>query len=154
MSLLIILLMLRPKPVSRLHPGPKKWILNSFKVNDLPKKISKTLRTSKRISFPRIFLLMCHQVGPNPYRHSSKKTRTVVLTKKVPNNKVKARIFLLLASMPLLSRRTRTKIKTKKTYPTLSATLVSRKIIMPTSVPKKSQKTSVGLDNLHVSDWG
>ena len=95
---------------------------------------------------------MHHQVRPSPLWHSSKRTRTVVLAEEDPNDKAKARILLPLASTPLLSGRTKTRIRTRKTYPTLSTTLASRKAIMPTNVPRKSQKTSVGLDNLHVGD--
>ena len=95
---------------------------------------------------------MHYQVGLNPYPHSPKRTRTVVLVKENPNNKAKTRTFLPLASTPLLLGRTRTKIRTKKTYLTLNAILVSRKVIMLTGIIKKSQKTSVGFDDLHVGD--
>ena len=114
--------------------------------------MTKTPGTMKRISLLRILLLMHHQVGPNLLRHSPKKTKTVVLTEEDPNNKGKARILLPLASTPPSSKRIRTRIKIRKTYLTLSATLISRKIIMPINVPRKSQKTSIGLDDLHVDD--
>ena len=81
---------------------------------------------------------MRHQVRPNPDRHSLKKTKTVVLAKEDSDDKAKTRIFLPLASTPLLSGKTKTKIKTRKTYPTLSTILISRKVIMPTSAPRKS----------------
>ena len=95
---------------------------------------------------------MHHQVEPNPLRHSPRRTRTVVLTEENPNNRAKARIPLLLASTPPLSGKTRTRIMTKRTSSTLIAILVSKKAITPTSAPKKSQKTSVGLDNFHVGN--
>ena len=154
MRLLIRLLILRPRPAFRLYPGPKRWIFNTLEVNDPPREMTRILETMKRISLPRIFLLMHHQVGRNLLRYSPRTTRTVVFAKENPNNKAKARIFLSLTSMLPPSGRTRIKIRTKKTYPILSATLVSRKIIMPISIPRRSQKTIVSLDNLHVSDWG
>ena len=89
-------------------------------------------------------------MGPNPLQPSLRRNRTVVLAEEDPDDRAKARILLPLASTPLLSGRTR--IRTRKTYPTLGATLASRKIIMPTSVPRRSQKTSIGLDDLHVGD--
>ena len=152
MRLLIKPLMPRPKPASRLYPGRERWILNALKVNGLPRRRIKTSGITKRISLPRILLLMHCQVGLNPLRHSPRRNRTVIPAKEDPNDRAKARILLPLASTPLLSGRTRTRIRTRKTYPILSATPASRKVIMPTSVPKRSQKTSVGLDNLHVGD--
>ena len=152
MRLLIRLLMSRPKPASKLYPGLGRWILDTFKVNNPSRRMTKTPRTTKRISLLRILLLMHHQVRPNPLRYSPRKTRTIVLVEENPDNRAKARIFLPLGSTPLLSRRTRTRIKTRKTSPTLSATLVSRKAITPTSAPKKSQKTSVGFDDLLIGD--
>ena len=143
-------LMPRPKPASRLHPERRRWILDAFEVNGLPRRRIRTLEITKRISLPRILLLIHCLLGPNPLRPSPKRNRTVVLAEENPNDRAKARILLLLASMPLLSGRTR--IRTRKTYPTLSATPASRKVIMPTSVPRRSQKTSVGLNNLHVND--
>ena len=154
MRLLIRPLMPRPRPASRLHPGLGRWILNVLEVNDPPKRMTRTLGTTKRISFPRILLLMHHHVGPNPLWHSPRRTRTVILAKEDPDNRAKAKIPLPLASMPLLSGRTKIKIRTRKTSPTLSATLVSRKANMPTNLPRKSQKTTVGLDDLHVGNWG
>ena len=154
MRLLIRSLLPRPKPASRLHPGPGRWILNAFEVNNLSKKMTKTSGTTKRISLPRILLLIHHQIGPNPFRYSPKRTKIVVLAKKDLNDKAKARIPLSLASTLLLSGRTRTKIKTRRTFSTLSTTLVSRKTIKPTSASKRSQKTSVGFYDLHVGDWG
>ena len=153
MRLLIRPLMSRPKPASKLHPGPERWMFNALEVNNPPKKMTRTPGTMKKISFPRILLLMHYQVGPNPLRHSSKRTRVVILTKKDPNNRAKARIPLPLASMPLLSEKTRIRIRIKRTSPTLNATFVSKKAITPTSAPKKSQKTSIGLDDLYVGDW-
>ena len=152
MRLLIRPLMPRPRPTSRLYPGPERWILNALEANDPPRRMTKTPETTKKISFPRILLLMYHQVGPNPLRHNPRRNRTVVLAEEDPDNKAKARILLPLASTPLLLGRTRTKIKTRNTSPTLSDTLISRKAITPTSVPRKSQKTSVNLDNLYVGD--
>ena len=114
--------------------------------------MTKTLGTSKKISLSRIVLLICYKVGPNPHRHSAKRSRIVVLAKKNPDNKAKARILLPLPSTPPLSRRTRTKIRTRKTYLILNAILVSKKVIMPTSDLKRSQKTSVSFDNLHIGD--
>ena len=152
MKLLIRSLMPRPKLAFRLYPGLERWILNALKVNDLPKKMTRTPRIMKRISLPRIFLLMHHQVGHNPFWHSQRKTRTVVLVENDSDNKAKTRILLPLASTPPSSGKTRTRIRTRKTYLTLSAILVSRKVIMPTSIPRKSKKTSVGLNNLHVGD--
>ena len=142
----------RPKPTSRLYPGPRRWIFDALKVNNRPKKMTKTSETTKRISFPRILLSMHHQLGSKALRHILKRTRTVVLVDKDPDNRAKARILLLLASMLLLSGKTRTKIRTRKTSPTLSATLVSKKTITLTSALRKRQKTSAGLDNLHVND--
>ena len=141
----------RPRPAFKLSPGPKRWILDTLKVNDLPRRKTKTPGTTKRISLPRV-LLMHHQVGPNPLWHSPRKNRTVVLTKEDLDDRAKARILLLLVSMPPPSGKTRIKTWTKKTYPTLSATLANKKAIMPTSVPRKSQKTSVSLDDLYVGD--
>ena len=138
------------RPASRLYPRPEWLIPNALKINDPLRKMTRTLETSKRRSFPKILLLMRHQMGPNPHRHSPKRTRIVVLAEEDPNNKAKARILLPLTSMPLLSKRTRTKIKTWKIYPTLSAIFVSRKVIMPISVSRKSQKTSVSLHDFHV----
>ena len=149
--MLIKPLMPRPRPASKLHPGPGRWILNVFEVNIPLKRMTKIPGTSKKISLPRILLLMRHQAG-NPHQHSLRKNRIVVLAKKNLDIKAKARIPLPLASTPLLSRKTRIKIRTKKTSPTLSVTLVSRKAIMPTSAPKRSQKTSVSLDDLHIGD--
>ena len=148
--MLIKPLMPRPKPASRLHSGRERWILNAPEVNSLPERRIRTLGITKRISFPRILLLIHRQVGPNPLWPSPRRNRTVVLAEENPDDRAKARILLPLASTPLLSGRT--KIRTKKTYPTLSATLASRKVIMPTSVPRRSQKTSVGLDDLYVGD--
>ena len=123
-----------------------------MEVNGLPRRKIRTSGITKRISLPRILLLMHRQVGLNPLRHSPRRNRTVVLAKEDPDNRAKARIFLPLASTPPPSGKIRIKIRTRKTYPTLSATLASRKVIMPTSVPRKSQKTSIGLDDLHVGD--
>ena len=152
MRFLIKPLMPRPRPISSLHPGLARSILNALEVNNPSRKIIRTLRIMKKISLFRIFLLMHHQVGLNPLRHSSRRTKTVVLAKKNLDNKAKIRILLLLASTPPPSRRTKTRIRTRKIYPILNTTLVNRKVIMLTSVPKKSHKTSVGLDNLHVGD--
>ena len=91
-------------------------------------------------------------MGPNPHWHSPKRTKTIVLVGKNLDDKAKARIFLPLASTPSLLKKSRTRIRTKKTYPTLSAILVSRKVNIPTSVPKKSQKTRVNLDNFYVGN--
>ena len=140
MRLLIRPLMLRLNPASRLYPGPKRWILDAPEVNDLPRKMTKTPGTIKKISLPRILLLIHHYVGPNLLRHSPRKIKTVVLAKKNPDNKTKARILLLLTSTPPQSRRTKTKIRARKTYLILIAILVSKKVIMPTNIPKKSQK--------------
>ena len=142
----------RPRPVSKLYQGPEKWTFDALKVNNPSRKMTKTSKTLKRISFPRILLLMHYQVRPNPYRHSPRKTKTVVLAEEDPDDKPKARILLPLALTPLLSRRKKTKIRTKKTYPTLSTILVSKKIIMPTNVLRRSQKTSAGLGDFHVGD--
>ena len=142
----------RLRPAFRLHPGSERWIFDVFKVNGQPKKRTKTPKTTRRISLPRIFLLMHHQVGPNLLWHSPRRNRIVVLAKEDPDDKAKARILLPLASTPPPSGKTRIRIRTRKTYPTLSTTLASRKAIMPTSVLRRSQKTSVGLDNLHVGD--
>ena len=95
---------------------------------------------------------MRYQAGSNFHRHSLRRNRIVVLVKKNPDNRAKAKIPLPLASTPLLSGKTRSKIRTRRTSLTLSLILVSRKAIMPISNPRKSQKTSVGLDNLHVGD--
>ena len=148
--MLIRPLMPWPKPASRLHPERGRWIFDALKVNGLPKRRIKTPEITKKISLPRILLLIYRQVGLNPLRPSPKKNRTVVLAEEGPNDRAKDRILLLLASTPLLSGKTR--IKTRKTYPTLNATPASRKVIMPTRVPKRSQKTSVGLDDFHVGD--
>ena len=153
MRLLIWSLMPRSRPASRLYLGPKRWIFNALEVNNPPRKMTKTLETMKRISLPRILLLIHYQMGPNPLWHILKRTRTVVLAKEDANDKAKARILLPLASIPPPSWRTRTKIRTKKTYLTLSATLISRKVIMLIIVPRESQKTSFGHDNFHVGDW-
>ena len=143
----------RPRPASRLHPGPGRWIFNALEVNDPPKRMTRIPKTLKRISLPRILLLMCCQAGFNPHRHNLKKNRIVVFDKENPNDKAKARMFLPLASTPLLPGRTRTRIRTRKTSQTLSTTPVKRNAIIPTCVPRKSQKTSVGLDDLYVGDW-
>ena len=143
-------LMPRPKPASRLHPKRGRWILDALEVNGLPRRRIRTPGIMKRISLPRILLLIHRQMGPNPLRPSPRRNRTVVLAEKNPDDRAKDRILLPLASTPLLSGRTR--IRTRKTYLTLSATPASRKIIMPTSVPRKNQKTSYGLDDLHVGD--
>ena len=45
------------------------------------------------------------------------------------------------------------KDKDKKDLANNSATIVSRRFIMPTSVPKRNQKTSGSLDNFHIDDW-
>ena len=119
-------------------------------VNDPLRRRTKIAGISKRISLPRIFLLMRHQARLNPLRHSPRRNRTIVLVEEDLDDRAKARILLPLASTPLLSGKTR--IKTRKTFPTLSATPASRKVIMPTSVPRRSQKTSVSLDDLHVGD--
>ena len=152
MRLFIKRLMPRPKPASKLYLRPERKIHNALKVKDPLRRMTKTPETLKKISFPKIFLLMRHQVGPNPHRHSPKRTKTVVSTKENPNNKAKTRILLPLASTLLLSKRTRSRIRTKRTYPTWIATLVNKKVIMPKSVLKKSQKTSVSLDDLHIDD--
>ena len=150
MRLLIKPLIPSLRPASRLHLRLERWILNALKVNNPSKKMTKTPGTTKIISFLKIFLLMHHHVGLNPLWHSLRKTRTVIPTEKDPDNKAKAKIFLPLASTPPSSEKTKTKIRTKRTYPTLSATVVSKKIIMPISVLRRSQKTSVGFNNLHV----
>ena len=154
MRLLIKPLIPRLKSASRLHSGPGRWIFDVLEVNDPPRRMTRTPGTTKRISLPRILLLIHHQVGPNSLWHSPKKNRTVVFIKEDPNNKTKARILLPLESTPLLSGNTKTSIRTKMTSPTLSATLVSRRAIMPTSALKKSQKTSICLNNFYVIDWG
>ena len=152
MRLLIKPLMPRPKPASRLHPEQGRWILDALKVNGLPRRRIRTPGITKRISLPRILLLIHRQMGLNPLRHSPRRNRTVVLAKEDPDDRAKARILLPLVSTPLLLGRTRTRIRIRKTYPIMSATPASRKVIMPTSVPRRSQKTSVGLDNFHVGD--
>ena len=152
MRLLIRPLMPRPKPASRLYPGPEKSIFDALEVNNPSKKMTRTLETLKRISFPRILLLIRHQVRLNPHRHSPIKTRIVILAKKNHDNKVKAKIFLPLASMLLLSGSSKIRIRRRKTYLILSAILVSKNLIMLISVPRRSQKTSVGLDDLYIDD--
>ena len=116
-------LMPRPKPAFRLHPERGRWILDALEVNGLPSRKIRTPGITKRISLPRILLLMHHQVGLNPLRHSPRRNRTVVLAEEDPDDRAKARILLPLASTPLLSGRTR--IRTRKTYLTLSATPAS-----------------------------
>ena len=142
----------RPRPAFRLHPGPGRWILNALKVNDPLRRMTRILGPLKGISLPRILLLMHYQVGPNLHQHSLRKNKIVVLVKEDPDNRAKARILLSLASTPLLSEKTKIRIKTRRTSPILSTTLVSRKAIMSTSAPKRSQKTSIGLINLYVDD--
>ena len=105
-------LMAKPKPASRIYPGPGRLIFDAPMVNDLPRRRIKTLGIIKKISLPRILLLMHCQVGPNPLRHSPRRNKTVVLAKEDPDDKAKARILLPLASTPLLSGKTRTKIRT------------------------------------------
>ena len=63
------------------------------------------LKTLKKISFPKIFLLIhCHcHVEPNSHWHSQlNKTRTIIFAKKnsIVKTKVKAKKDLLLTSMP------------------------------------------------------
>ena len=152
MRLLIKPLMLRSKPASRLYPRPGRWILDAFEMNYPLRKMTRIPGTLKRISLLRIPLLIRHQAGSNPHRHSLRRNRTVVLVEEDPDNRAKTRIPLPLASTPLLSGKTRTRIRTKKTSPTLSAILVSKKAIMLISAPRKSSKTSVGLDDLHIDD--
>ena len=152
MRLLIRPLMPRPRLASRLYLGPRRWILDALEVNDLLRKMTRTPGTTKRISLSKILPLMHYQVGPNPLWHSPKRTKTVVLAEENPDDKAKARIPLLLALMPLLSGKTRIKIRTRKTSLTLNATFVSRKTITPISAARRSQKTSVNLDNLHIGD--
>ena len=154
MRLLIRSLMSRLRLASKLYPGPKRWIFDAFEINNPPRKMTRTPRTLKKISFLRILLLICHQVRPNPHQHSLKTIRTVVFAKKDLNDKAKTRILLPLVSTLLLSRKTRAKIRTKKTYPIFSATLVSKKVIMPINILRRSQKTCTGLDDLYVIDWG
>ena len=151
--LLIKLLMPTPRLASRLHPGPGRWILDALEVNNSLRRMTKISRTLKGISLSKILLLMHHQMVPNPLRHSPKRTRTVVLAKEDLDDKATARILLPLASTSPLSGKTRTKIRTRKTLLTLSATLISRKAIIPTSALRRSQKTSVGLDELYVGNW-
>ena len=148
--MLIKPLMPRPKLASRLHPERGRWILDALEVNGLPRRRIRTPGIMKRISLPRILLLIHHQVGPKPLRPSPRRNRTVVLAKENPNDRAKDKILLPPASTPLLSGRTR--VRTRKTYPTLSAIPASKKVIMPTNVPRRSQKTSVGLNDLHVGD--
>ena len=100
-------LMPKPKPASRLHLRQERWIFNALEVNGLPKRRIRTLKITKKISFPKILLLIHCQMGPNSLRPSPRKNRTVVLAEEDPNNRAKARILLPLASTPLLSRRTR-----------------------------------------------
>ena len=107
MKLLIRPLMPRPKPASRLHPERGRWILNALEVNGLPRRRIRTPGITKKISLPRIFLLIHRQVGPNPLWPSPRRNRTVVLAKEDPNNRAKDRILLPLASTPLLSGKTR-----------------------------------------------
>ena len=142
----------RPRPAFRLYPGPERWILDALEVNGQSRRKTRTLGTTRRISLPRILSLIHHQVGPNFLRHSPRKNRTVIFAEENSDDKAKARILLPLASTPQLSGRTRTKIRTKKISPILNATLVSKKAITPTNALRRSQKTSVGLDNLHVGD--
>ena len=142
----------RPRPASRLHQLPERWIFDVLKVNNQPRRRIRTPEIMKRISFPRILLLMHHHMGLNPLQHSPRRNKIVVPAEKNLDNKAKARILLPLTSTLPLSRRTKTRIRTRKTYLILSATPVSRGVIMPKGIPKKSQKTSVGLDNLHVGD--
>ena len=91
---MIKLLMPRPRPASRLHPGREKWIFNALKVNGLLRKKIRTPEITKRISFPRILLQMHRQVGLNPLRHSSRRNRIVVLAEEDPDDRAKARILL------------------------------------------------------------
>ena len=54
-------------------------------------------------------------MGPNPHWHSQpRKTTIVVLVEENPNVKAKARILLLPASTPLLSGKTKIRIKIRK----------------------------------------
>ena len=152
MRLLIKPLMPRPSPAFKLHSGPGRLILDVLEVNNLLKRITRISKTLKRISFPRILLLMHYQAGPNPHWHSLRKNKIVIFAEDDPDNRAKARIPLSLTLTSLLSERTRTKIKTRRTSPILSATFVSRKNIIPTNALRRSQKTSVGLDNLHIDD--
>ena len=152
MRFLIKPLIPRPRPASRLHLGPGRWIFDALEVNGQTRRWTRIPKTTRRISLPRIPPLMHHQVGPNPLRHSPKRNRTIVLIVEDPDNKAKVRILLPLALTPLLSGKTRSKIRTRKIYLILSATPISKKVIMPISIPKRSQKTTDGLDNFHVSD--
>ena len=84
------------------------------------KKNDKDSRTLKKISLPKIFLLTLHhhQVGPNSHWHSlPRKIKTVVLAKKDLIVKVKARNRILLPTVlaPLLSGRTKLKIRIRIT---------------------------------------
>ena len=140
----------RLKPASRLYSRLGRWIFNTLEVNNLLRRMTRIPGTLKRISFSRIFLLMRYQARLNLHRHSLRKNKIVVLAKENFDDRTKAKILLLLVLTPLLSGRTR--IKIRRTSPTLSATLISRKVIIPISAPRKSQKTSISLDDLHVSD--
>ena len=152
MRLLIKPLMPKPKLAFRLYPGPGRWIFDAPVINNPPRRRIKTPRITKKLSLPRILLLMHCQVGLNPLRHSPRRNRIVVLAEKNPDDKAKARILLPLALTPLPLGKTRIRIRIRKTYPTLSATLTNRKALMPISVPRRSQETSVDLDNLYVGD--
>ena len=149
---MVKLLMPRPRPASRLHSEQERWILNALKVNDPPKRRIRTPGITKRMGFPKILLLMHCQVGLNPLQHSSRKNKSVVLAEEDPNDRAKARILLPLASTPLPSGKTRIRIRTRETYLILSTALANKKAIMPISVPKRSQKTSVSLNNFHVGN--
>ena len=141
--------MLRLRQASRLHLKQGRQIFDIFNGNGQLRRMTRILRTLKRISLSKILLLICHhhQLGPNYYWYNQlRKTRIVVFVRKdfIVKVKAKVRILLLLASTLLPSRRT--KIRTRRIL------LVRKKVIMLTSILKKSQKTSVGLDNLHVND--
>ena len=72
--------------------------------------MKKTLRNLKRISLPRILLLICyyHYVGPNIYWHSQpRRIRRIIFAGEDLVNKAKARarILLLPMSAPLLLKK-------------------------------------------------
>lgn len=141
MTLLVKLLILRPKQIFKLLLQQEKQISKVYKFSNVLRKKTRILRILRKINPPKIFLLIYfhYQVKLRLHQHNQpRKTRPVIFVKKNPIFKAKprARIYLLLASISQLLKKT----KTKSSQLILSIAIISKKIIIPISVLKKKSK--------------
>ena len=128
-------------------PLPATWTQSVLKGTD---PLGRRRRTPVERISPPTPPLLTHLVGNRhlPLSRPSPPTRKRTTAEALGVEGDEAKTHLRRASMPSQRRR--------KTSPKLSASTAGRRAILPTGALKRrnrSQKTSIGLGDLHVDDW-